>query len=152
MIRLTSELAKFREGEIFVARELAADWRCYLSAARAVLYVAPECDDLAASLQVELNIPVLRIEEAGWWALRSGDIIHIQADGEILRQDDRRSTDSPMRISVPVAAAARFLAGDSGLEEQGISQLSFLPQATYGDPTDESQITPDHGPDPQSDF
>jgi len=109
VIRDQSELPHFREGEILVACDLGADWHTQVLLARAIILEVDEFQ-LPPALNGELSIPVITGVTSALQAIRSFDILSIEADGSIHWLQNRRAPDSPMRVSVPAAVSARSLA------------------------------------------
>lgn len=106
MIRNEAELPYVREGEIVVADRISAKWHEQLRLAKAIIEDASATDSVAAQLGQQFNIPsVTEVTDA--MQLRTGDVITIDGDGNIERVIEKRAPDSPMRVSVPAAVAAR---------------------------------------------
>lgn len=106
VIRNEAELPYVREGEIVVAVRISDEWRDQLSLAKAIIEDASAKDSVAAQLARHYDIPAV-VDVSGAMDLRSGDIVALYGDGEIERVYEKRAPDSPMRVSVPAAVAAR---------------------------------------------
>jgi|GEM_PF-5368209 len=106
VIRNAAELPYVREGEIIVAVRISSEWREQLALAKAIIEDAGATESVAAQMAVQYDIPAV-FNVTGAMDLRSGDIVTIHGDGEIERIYDKRAPDSPMRVSVPAAVAAR---------------------------------------------
>ncbi len=110
MIRNDAELPYVREGEIIVAERISAEWRDQLTLAKAIIESDSATDSVAALLGRHYDIPAI-VSVSGAMELRSGDIVTVYGDGEIERIYEKRASDSPMRVSVPAAVAARTVHG-----------------------------------------
>ncbi len=106
VIRNEAELPYVREGEILVAERICDSWRDQLVLAKAIIEDASAVDSIAQQLAAEYDVPAV-VGVSGAMELRSGDIVTLYGDGEIERVYEKRAPDSPMRVSVPAAVAAR---------------------------------------------
>ncbi len=107
VIRDASEVQRFREGEILVAPETVPEWSVLFKLAKGIITERGDAPSHAATVALEYEIPAIIGVENAMQQLRSGDIITMHTDGTIERRTDRREPDSPMRVSVPAAVAAR---------------------------------------------
>ena len=110
VIRDEGELDKFREGEILVARITEPAWYPLFPLTKGIIAEVDGWQSHAAIIAREYDVPAVVGVADATAQLRSGDIVQINADGSIERLQERRAPDSPMRISVPAAVAARDLA------------------------------------------
>lgn len=106
MIRNEAELPYVREGEIIVALRICESWGDQLKLAKAVVEDASAEQSVAQQLAAQYDLPAV-VGVTGAMDLRSGDIVTVYGDGEIERIFEKRAPDSPMRVSVPAAVAAR---------------------------------------------
>ena len=109
VIRDESEVQRFREGEILVARMTDPSWSAIFPLAKALITEVGGEKSHAAIVAGEFDIPAIVGVDDAMEQLRSGDIVTLQLDGTIERMEERREPDSPMRVSVPAAVAARQL-------------------------------------------
>ncbi len=107
VIRTPEELPYFREGEILVAETIDPAWAEQFSLAKAIIEDSQAVNSSVESIasQYELLPAIVNVE--GAMSLRSGDIVTITSNGAIERLCEKRAPDSPMRVSVPAAVAAR---------------------------------------------
>jgi rhodanese-related sulfurtransferase/phosphohistidine swiveling domain-containing protein len=110
VIRDESEVERFREGEILVARMTDPSWYPLFPIAKGIITEVGGWLSHAAIVAREYDLPAIVGVDDATRQLRSGDIITMHTDGTIERLEERREPDSPMRVSVPAAVAARNLA------------------------------------------
>ncbi len=110
VIRDEAEVDKFREGEILVARMTDPSWYPLFPLAKGIITEVGGWLSHAAIIAREYDLPAVVGVDDATRHLRSGDIVRINTDGTIVRLSDKRAPDSPMRVSVPAAVAARGLA------------------------------------------
>lgn len=106
VIRNEAELPYVREGEIIVAERICPEWTEQLSLAKAIIEDASAVDSVAENISAQYMLPAT-VEVSDAMALRSGDIVTMYGDGEVERICEKRAPDSPMRVAVPAAVAAR---------------------------------------------
>lgn len=111
VIRSVSELPYFREGEILVAEKIDPAWTDQLALAKAIIEEAGDHNSVAAELASQYDIAATVNVPGAMLNLRSGDIVTMYASGEVERINEQRAPDSPMRVSVPAAVAARSASG-----------------------------------------
>ena len=107
VIRDESEIERFREGEILVAKMTDPSWYPLFPLAKGIITEVGGWLSHAAIVAREYDLPATVGVENATQNLRSGDIVKMHADGTIERMPNRREPDSPMRISVPAAVQAR---------------------------------------------
>lgn len=110
VIRDESEVDKFREGEILVARMTDPSWYPLFPLAKGIITEVGGWLSHAAIVAREYDLPATVGVEDATQHLRSGDIVRMHTDGTIERLANRREPDSPMRVSVPAAVEGRELA------------------------------------------
>ncbi len=110
VIRDESEIDKFREGEILVARMTDPSWYPLFPLARGIITEIGGWLSHAAIVAREYDLPATVGVPNATQDLRSGDIVKMHKDGTIERLSNRREPDSPMRVSVPAAVSARQMA------------------------------------------
>ncbi len=128
VIRDEGELDKFREGEILVARMTEPSWYPLFPLAKGIITEVGGWLSHAAIIAREYDLPAVVGVEDATAQLRSGDIVQINTDGTIERLSERRAPDSPMRVSVPAAVAAR------GLAERIITDPGVVPMPATAKP------------------
>lgn len=137
VIRDESEVARFREGEILVARMTDPSWYPLFPLAKGIITEVGGWLSHAAIVAREYDLPATVGVDNATQHLRSGDIVKMHTDGTIERLSNRRAPDSPMRVSVPAAVDARDQA----------NQIITDPQVTAlplkGATDDQSQMTAD---------
>ncbi len=111
VIRDESEVARFREGEILVAKMTNPSWYPLFPLAKGIITEVGGWLSHAAIVAREYDLPATVGVENATQHLRSGDIVKMHTDGTIERLANQRAPDSPMRVSVPAAVAARDEAG-----------------------------------------
>ena len=107
VIRDESEIDRFREGEILVAKMTDPSWYPLFPLAKGIITEVGGWLSHAAIVAREYDLPATVGVENVTQNLRSGDIVKMHADGTIERLTNRREPDSPMRVSVPAAVEAR---------------------------------------------
>lgn len=107
VIRDESEVDRFREGEILVARMTDPSWYPLFPLAKGIITEVGGWLSHAAIVAREYDLPATVGVENATQHLRSGDIVKMHTDGTIERLSNRREPDSPMRVSVPAAVEAR---------------------------------------------
>ena len=140
VIRDEGELDKFREGEILVARMTEPSWYPLFPLAKGIITEVGGWLSHAAIIAREYDLPAVVGVADATAQLRSGDIVQINTDGTIERLEERRAPDSPMRVSVPAAVAARDLA------QQIITDPAVvpMPEPAKNSTTSVNDQSPDH--------
>lgn len=144
VIRNDAELPYIREGEIIVAERINPEWTDQLHLAKAIIEDASAVDSVAAKIASQYDIPAT-IEVQGAMELRSGDIVTMYGDGEVERVYEKRAPDSPMRVSVPAAVAARTGHGIITASNVVSFTSAKQPTATKGISSDDENLG-DHNP------
>ncbi|MEM7259031.1 MAG: PEP-utilizing enzyme, partial [Pseudomonadota bacterium] len=136
VIRDAAEVDKFREGEILVARMTDPSWYPLFPLAKGIVTEVGGWLSHAAIVAREYDLPAIVGVEGVTEQLRSGDIVTLHADGTIEKLDERREPDSPMRVSVPAAVAARELSGNIITDPQVVAMPQSKPDEGFDNEND----------------
>ena len=136
VIRDQAELPFFREGEILVAQAVDQSWVEQLRLAKGLIEDASAGQSLVETIASQYDLPSVIEVTGALESLRSGDIVTLHADGKVERMMERREPDSPMRVSVPAAVAARNHNG--GITSADVVTDPANPEDESGEGTDQN--------------